>query len=197
MQERYHDYILRKMREERMNEEPLINPSYETKTYNWEDIEKAANQFVAMMLTDMWKPDYVVGVIPDGLVLATLISQKIDAELYTVFKSESNCWLAEDAFGVVTDVDTYKSRWDNQQRKKILVLNGTDDRDFFEWLVSDWQSACFPKEDYAWNAVWNNSVRFGAIGKNVKNTLHKDANRSMSYLYDTNEYINHAFPWSA
>jgi hypothetical protein len=185
MQERYHDYVLRKLREERMSD-------YDTKTYNWKDIEKAANQFVAMMLTDMWKPDYVVGVIPDGLVLATLISEKIDAELYTVYKSESNCWLAEDAFGVVTDVDTYKSRWDHLQRKKILVLNGTDDRDFFEWLVSDWQSACFPKEDYAWNAVWNNNVRFGAIGKNVKNN-----STSVTYLYDTNEYVNHAFPWSA
>lgn len=196
MQERYHDYIIRKMKEERMNENLLNNPSYETKTYDWTDIERAANRFVSMMLTDLWKPDYVVGVIPDGLVLATIIADKIDAELYTIFEGETNCWLAEDAFGTVEDVETYKTRWDHNKRKKILILNGTDNINFFDWLKDDWQGGCFPKETYAWDSIWNNSVRFGAIGKKTGNVLNKNANHSVQYLYDTNERINHTFPWN-
>lgn len=165
-------------------------------TYSWNDIHQAAQSIALQMYNDSWNPDYIVGIVRDGLPLATILSHMIDTEMWTlnVDGSETNCWMADDAFGVVENQDLYKTRWDINQRKNILVVDSINiDGSKFEWIKKDWQSSCFPNEDYAWKSVWNKNVRF-AVMTDVDNcefqpdydwhTIHTSCNPVVQYPYE-------------
>ena len=71
--------------------------------YNWQDIEKMCTSIVTQMYNDNLK-DYIVGITRGGNI--TIISNmSIRCEALKVSlrddnkDSESNCWMAEDAFG--------------------------------------------------------------------------------------------------
>jgi hypothetical protein len=78
--------------------------------YSWTDVEKMCVNIVNQMYTDNWRPDYIVGITRGGNVPATIISNMtgIRCEAIKVSlrdsqdgeESESNCWMAEDAFGI-------------------------------------------------------------------------------------------------
>jgi hypoxanthine phosphoribosyltransferase len=146
--------------------------------YTWQDVERAADSIVAQMCRDEWCPDYVVGITRGGLPLATILSHRLGVRMETLKIKlrdaqpdeccETNCWMADDAFGVVEDQELYKSRWDPNIRKKILIVDDINDTGAtFNWLVKDWQSSCFPKEDAAWNAVWGKTTRFAVMTENL------------------------------
>lgn len=155
------------------------------KYYSWQDVERAADSIVAQMCKDQWCPEYITGINRGGLPLAMLLSHKLDTKMYTVDiqlrdgkenDCESNLWLAEWAFGYVDqeDRDTYKSRWDCNKRKKILVVDDINDSGAtFNWLTNDWQSGCLPGEQHAWDAVWDNSTRFATMTENLNSEFDK------------------------
>ena len=97
-----------------------------------------------------WRPDYVVGITRGGLVPAVMISHFLDVRMETLKVSlrddgecESNCWMAEDAFG--------------------YDINDTGAT--INWIIQDWQSSCLPNHS-AWDSIWGNSVRYAVLFDN-------------------------------
>jgi hypothetical protein len=120
------------------------------------------NKLVAQVCRDIamsgWRPDYVVGLVSTGLVAATMISRYFDVPLCTLNANtdeprfnESNCWMAEDAFGY------------SDTPMNILIVDAVNsDGAKFNWIKEDWQSGCFPKGE-RWKEVWNGSTRFAVL----------------------------------
>lgn len=151
--------------------------------YTWQDTETASNAIIANLAVDKWCPDYIVGIIPNGLSLALLLSNKLNVPLNTLkHNTESNLWMAEEAFGYN---DTEKTgitgaRWDLGLRKNILIVDNINDTGAtFNWIKQDWMSGCFPNEDSAWDSVWGENVRFATMTEAINCEF--DAN----YHWDT------------
>lgn len=155
------------------------------KYYSWQDVEDAADSIVAQLAKDEWCPEIVVGINRGGLPLALLLSHRLDARMYTVdiqlrdgkeHDCESNLWLAEWAFGYNYPEESgiSGSRWDPKLRKKMLIVDDINDTGAtFKWLTNDWQSGCLPDEQYAWDAVWDNSTRFAVMTENLSSDFYK------------------------
>lgn len=155
------------------------------KYYSWQDVESAADSIIAQLAKDEWCPEIIVGINRGGLPLAVLLSHRLNSKMYTLDirlrdgkedDCESNLWLAEWAFGYVQaeDKDLYKTRWDNNKRKKILIVDDINDKgETFNWLINDWQSGCLPSEKYAWDAVWDNTTRFAVMTENLNSEFDK------------------------
>lgn len=154
------------------------------KYYTWQDVECAADNIISQMCKDEWCPDYIVGITRGGLPLATIISHRLGVRLETLKiklrdaapneSCETNCWMSDDAFGIVEDQETFKSRWDINQRKKILVVDDINDTGAtFNWLMKDWQSSCLPNEQAAWDSVWDKTVRFAVMTENLSSEFDK------------------------
>lgn len=121
---------------------------------------------------DGWRPDYVVGITRGGLIPATLISQYLDCPMETLKVSlrdggstESNCWMAEHAFGLspATDNDYSWTRSDSNLRKRILIVDDINDSGAtFNWIKKDWQSSCLP-HDPVWADIWGQTVRIAVL----------------------------------
>lgn len=167
-----------------------------------EQLTKMVNTIIHEMVTTYpyYKPKYVVGVVPGGLQAATMISEYFGVPMYTLHvnendseMNESNCWMAEDAFGYVpTELrQNEKSRWDVARRKNILIIDSINSTGSnFSWIKNDWQSGCFPNEQYAWDSVWNHTVRF-AVLVNDGASQFKDIN--YSGIEVTDQQVE--FPW--
>lgn len=147
------------------------------KYYAWADVEAAANKIIVQMYKDKWHPDYVVGITRGGLPLALLISHKLNIRMETLKVKlrdlqdgeacETNCWMADDAFGYVDDQETYKNRWDPSTRKNILVVDDINDTGAtFNWIKEDWRKSCLPGEE-SWDNVWGKNVRFAVMTENA------------------------------
>jgi hypoxanthine phosphoribosyltransferase len=146
------------------------------KYYTWDDVDRAANSIIFQMYRDNWRPDYIVGITRGGLPLAILLSHKLNCRMETLKvklrdgiageECETNCWMADDAFGLVDDQETFKSRWDPSTRKKILIVDDINDTGAtFNWIKDDWQKSCLPNEE-SWNTVWGKNVRFAVMTQN-------------------------------
>jgi hypoxanthine phosphoribosyltransferase len=129
-----------------------------------------------------WRPDYVVGITRGGLTPATMISHyfKVPCETLKVSlrdgdESESNLWMAEQAFGYVPDDQRGDSgtQTDPAYRKKILIVDDINDTGAtLEWIRKDWPSGCLPNHP-AWNAIWNKNVRFAVVINNEASNYEK------------------------
>ena len=152
--------------------------------YSWLEVEKMCVQIVTQMCKDQWMPDYIVGITRGGNIPATIISQMLDVRCETLKvklrdgkageESESNLWMAEDAFGYVTveEQETYKCRWDLHKRKNILIVDDINDTGAtFNWIKNDWASSCLPQEDNGWASVWANNVRFATLTENLSSNF--------------------------
>jgi len=143
-----------------------------------EDVERYVQDILRQISLDRFKPDYVVGITRGGLVPALMISHYLDIPCETLKVSlrdddgsncETNCWMAEDAIGYISteQQDVYKSRWDIDVRKNILVVDDINDTGAtFNWIKQDWQSSCLQNEEYAWDSVWDNTVKFATLVNN-------------------------------
>lgn len=171
--------------------------------YTWQDVETASNAIIADLAVDKWVPDYIVGVTPGGLALALLLSNRLGVPLETLnvqlnaSNTESNCWMSEDAFGYNNPEETgiTGARWDIKLRKNILIVNNINDTgDIFKWIKNDWQSSCFPNEQYAWDTVWGGNVRFATMTEDFGSDF-----GSVSYYWDPvnsiEENTRMVYPW--
>ena len=144
------------------------------KKFNWKDVEKAASHIILEMYQDEWKPDLIVGITQNGMVLATILSHTLEIPLVSIsvdlkddfIGTETNCWLADWAFGINNPKETgiSGSRWDPKLRKKILVVDAVnDDGSVFNWIKEDWAASCYPAETDVWKSIWHKTVRFAAM----------------------------------
>jgi hypoxanthine phosphoribosyltransferase len=160
--------------------------------YSWQDVERMCVSIVNQMYKDNWKPDYIVGITRGGNVPATIISNMtgIRCEALKVSlrdddsESESNCWMAEDAFGyehfkiLEHNADISASAGEPIlnlpiSRKNILIVDDINDTGAtFNWIKQDWPAGCLPNEE-SWNTVWNNNVRFATLTENLASEFDK------------------------
>jgi uncharacterized protein len=131
--------------------------------YTWQDIENQTQEILRQIQRDAWQPDYVVGLTRGGLVPANLISQYLEVPMETLKvslrddngQSESNLWMAEDAFG-----------YDMDSAKNILIVDDINDSGHtLQWIRDDWRSGCLPG-DKRWDTVWGYNVRVAVLINN-------------------------------
>jgi len=173
--------------------------------YSWKDIEKMCVSIVNQMYTDNWRPDYIVGITRGGNVPATIISNMLSIRCEALkvslrdddSESESNLWMAEDAFGYLSEIDrnTYKSRWDIDKRKKILVVDDINDTGAtFNWIKEDWQASCLPSEE-SWKTVWDNNVRFATLTDNLASNSEVPIRYTCHEINKAEEDVWLVYPW--
>ena len=176
--------------------------------YDWADIERACTNIVLQMYKDNWRPDYIVGITRGGNIPATILSNMLGVrgealkvslrDNYDGEASESNCWMAEDAFGYVNEEERkiLKTRWDLSKRKKILVVDDINDTGAtFNWIKQDWESGCLPQEDNAWASVWHNNVRFATITDNLSSDFDGKVDYSVHEVNKAEEDVWLVYPW--
>ena len=141
--------------------------------FDFDKLKNSLHEILRQMQNDRWMPDYVVGVVPDGIVPAAFIAQYLGVPLNSlhvdltdrVFNSlrdcddsrtETNCWMADDAIG-----------YQAERPYNILVVLNRNDNAVIDWIRNDWESANRTKE---WDAVWHQSVRFAALVDVLENS---------------------------
>jgi len=148
--------------------------------YSWHDIERMCHSITNQMYADGWRPDYIVGITRGGNVPATILSNMLDIpadSLLVSFRNngnesnESNCIMAEDAFGygVVEDGSANSGYTGSvpEKRKNILVIDDINDTGrTFKWIMKDWESNCLATNP-AWKDIWNHNVRFAVLTENL------------------------------
>lgn len=136
----------------------MPNKSY----YTHDNIKGLTQTILHQLARDNWRPDYVVGLTRGGLLPAVYISQYLDIPMHTLevklrdhANTESNLWMAEDAFG-------YK-----QEPKNILIVDDINDTGAtLDWIIEDWQRSCLPN-DPKWTNIWGHNVRFAVLIDNL------------------------------
>lgn len=145
--------------------------------FSWAEVEGLVLNIAQQITKSGFKPDYIVGITRGGLTPATLLSQWFDVPCETLkislrdhSSTESNTWMAEDAFGYLQLEDRkpendFKAFTDTP--KNILVVDDINDSGAtFNWLMNDWQSSCL-SHDAHWENVWGNNVRFAVLADNL------------------------------
>lgn len=156
--------------------EGIVTVSKNKIYYSWQDFDRDVVELARQIWISEWKPDYIVGIVRGGLPLAASLSNYMNIPMHALkvslrdnVYSESNLWMAEDAFGYVPaeEQEVIKSRWDPKHRKNILIVDDINDSGAtFNWIVDDWQQSCLPNESGVWNVVWGNTTRFATLWDN-------------------------------
>lgn len=176
--------------------------------YTYNDLHRAATDIVLQMYRDNWRPDYVVGITRGGLPLALRISNLLDCRMETLKvklrdnkpgeECESNCWMAEDAFGYVY-VDDRDKTWgvassDPSNKKNILVVDDINDTGAtFNWIKDDWQGSCLPNNPN-WDTVWGQNVRFAVMTENLSSEF-GDVNYHWHEVNKAEDDLWLVYPW--
>lgn len=137
--------------------------------YTWSDVESQTQEILRQIALSEWRPDYVVGLTRGGLTPANLISQYLEIPMECLkvslrdnVQTESNCWMAEDAFGRYTDVNDSK----RYIHKNILIVDDINDSGAtLNWIMQDWPQGCHP-DNPLWKNIWNDNVRFAVLINN-------------------------------
>lgn len=157
---------------------------------NWEQLENMVNQIAEQIRADDWRPDYIVGITRGGSVPAVMLSHVLDVpcemlkvQLRDGGESETNCWMADDAYGYY------------ENAKNILIVDDINDTGAtFEYIMSDWQSSCLPGDVEKWNSVWGNSVRFAVLVNNRSSKVDK-ISYCANIIDKSVEDVWQVFPW--
>ena len=160
--------------------------------YTWQDVECQTQEILRQLHVDAWRPDYVVGLTRGGLVPANLISQYLGCRMETLkvslrdsnSESESNLWMAEDAFG-----------HELEQPKNILIVDDINDTGAtLNYIREDWPSGCFP-DDPRWSEVWGSNVRVAVLVDNESSDAKIPISYSAVDLNKAEEDSWIVFPW--
>jgi len=175
--------------------------------YSWQDVENMCINIVNQMYKDNWRPDYIVGLTRGGNIPAAIISNmtgircealKVSLRDGNDSGSESNCWMAEDAFGYVWKEDRDKvfgeSISDPNKKKNILVVDDINDTGAtFAWIKKDWQSGCLPVNPN-WDTVWGQNVRFAVLTENLSSNFDQ-VSYSVHEVNKAEEDVWLVYPW--
>lgn len=171
----------------------------------WCDAERLTQEVCRQIAISDWRPDLVVGITRGGAIPGVMISQYFDIAMQPLRvnlrqhrDSESNLWLAEQAFGInnVNDTGITGARWDPALRKKILIVDDINDSGAtFDWIINDWQAGCFPGETAAWNSVWNHTTRFAVLFDNESSACGRTMDYAGTTINKAEEDVWIDFPW--
>ena len=159
--------------------------------HTWQDIEGQTQEILRQIQASEWRPDYVVGLTRGGLVPANLISQYLGCRMETLKVSlrdgseqETNCWMAEDAFG-----------YDSEVKKNILIVDDINDTGAtLNWIRQDWMSSCFATSP-VWDGIWGHNVRVACLYDNESSESELDVNYSAVTINKAAEDSWIVFPW--
>jgi len=166
--------------------------------YTWSDVEHHTQEILRQIHADVWRPDYVVGLTRGGLVPANLISQYLGCSMETLKVSlrdgsqqETNCWMAEDAFGYGGD-DGYPA---DSLKKNILIVDDINDSGAtLNWIRNDWMSSCFATSP-VWDHIWGHNVRVAVLVDNESSKSEIPVTYSAVDLNKAEEDCWIVFPW--
>lgn len=177
---------------------------------SFEDVKSQVLALAQLIQKSGWRPDYVVGLTRGGLLPAVLLSHwfGVRCEALKVSlrddggDSESNFWMAEDAFGYINIHDeefsdnstaiNMASRYASN-RKNILVVDDINDSGAtINWIKRDWQSGCMPT-DPSWKDVWHGNVRFAVLVDNAASEAMVDYAATAINKAEDDAWI--VFPW--
>ena len=110
--------------------------SIEKVYYDYAQIEAWVNKISFQLYKDAWRPDYIVGLTRGGLIPAVIMSNRLGIPMETLkvslrdsdSESESNLWMAEDAYGYggthdgMPIIDEYKQKKKKYCRLKMREL---------------------------------------------------------------------------
>jgi hypoxanthine phosphoribosyltransferase len=167
--------------------------------YTWQDLENQTQELLRQLQRDAWMPDYVVGLTRGGLVPANLISQYLEVPMETLKvqlrdgdESESNLWMAEDAFGY----EIHDPMASGDGRKKILIVDDINDTGAtLNWIKQDWRGSCLPSEPRWDDEIWGHNVRVAVLVDNEASKSELDINYSAVSLNKAEEDCWIVFPW--
>jgi hypoxanthine phosphoribosyltransferase len=107
-------------------------------------------------------------------------------------ESESNCWMAEDAFGYESEPLATAG----PLRKNILIVDDINDTGAtFNWIKEDWPSSCLPM-DKSWGTVWDQNVRFATLTENLASDF-SDVRYTCHELNKAEEDVWLVYPWES
>jgi xanthine phosphoribosyltransferase len=172
---------------------------------SWSDAQRQVQEILRQIQQSGWQPDYVVGLTRGGLMPANLISQYLEIPMETLKVSlrdtgtcESNCWMAEDAFGYVPKDHTIienAGRSDPAFKKNILIVDDINDSGAtINWIRQDWQTSCLPN-DHSWASVWNNNVRVAVLVDNQSSNCELKIDYSAIEVNKLEDPQWIVFPW--
>lgn len=170
------------------------------KYYSWEDVERMCVSIVNQMYKDGWRPDYIVGITRGGNVPATIISnmtgircEALKVSLRDGGECEINAWMAEDAFGYVSQ-DELKVTGGPLEKKILIIDDINDTGATFNWIKEDWQASCLPN-DPKWNKVWHNNVRFATLTDNLASKFNGKVDYTVHEINKAEEDVWLVYPW--
>jgi uncharacterized protein len=168
--------------------------------HTWQDVEAQTQEILRQIHSDAWRPDYVVGLTRGGLVPANLISQYLGCRMETLKVSlrdgsqqETNCWMAEDAFGYGGD-DGYPT---DSLKKNILIVDDINDSGAtLNWIRNDWMGSCFSTSP-VWDHIWGHNVRVAVLVDNESSKNEIPVSYSAIDLNKAEEDCWIVFPWES
>jgi len=172
-----------------------------------QEIREYVNKISLQMYKDNWRPDYIVGLTRGGLVPAVYMSHLLDIPMHTLkvalrdnADTESNCWMAEDAFGYIPASSVPRPKdeptTDPSLRKNILILDDINDTGAtLDWIIQDWQGINLPN-DPAWaDGIWNGNVRFAVLFDNLASKFSRKIDYSAVEINKAEEDVWIVYPW--
>ncbi len=161
--------------------------------HTWQDVEHQTQEILRQITVDSWRPDYVVGLTRGGLVPANLISQYLDCRMETLKVSlrdgeqcETNCWMAEDAFG-----------YEKEEKTNILIVDDINDSGAtLNWIKQDWMSSCFATSP-VWDGIWGRNVRVAVLVDNESSRAEIPVSYSAVDINKAQEDSWIVFPWES
>lgn len=173
---------------------------------SWTDVEKQTQEILRQLHLDQWRPDYVVGITRGGLTAANLISQYLGCKMYSLDVSlrdhandlapESNCWMAEDAFGYLPVGESDNSLFDYAvHESRILIVDDINDTGAtLNWIQQDWQDSCLPNHP-RWRQVWGHNVRVAVLYDNESSATQLPVSYSAVDINKAQQDVWIEFPW--